>query len=360
MRKVTCVLWSGFLIAIFAIIVPSYSKGDFVWNGKGGDQLWSNENNWDGKFKPASAYGNTIVISGIGKQINENDIQDNMKLSALLFGDPDSLDANPIATVKGKSLQFGGDNSTIVTRQGTGGAEVQNPLVLDTDLVANVVASSLLISGNISQTNTAARSLRKKSDNTLKLSGSNTYTGGTFVEKGKLVVKGDSPTGTGDVDIAAGAELEADGKVTIGGKVSLGNGAIFQPAASSTAPFTINGSLTMTNAKMNFWIDTDEGLASQVVLNGIKFSTFRLGGTIDILGDPAPGSYTLFKYQKVMDFIKDDITLTLLGENDPRLSLDTSVAGEVNLKVTPEPTTGIMLVLGAFILVTRRFPRFPR
>lgn len=72
---------------------------------------------------------------------------------------------------------------------------------------------------------------------TLVLSGANTYTGGTTVSAGTLSVEGESPTGSGDVLIAAGAKLMGRGvilgRLNVNGILKPGNSPGFLSASST-------------------------------------------------------------------------------------------------------------------------------
>lgn len=72
---------------------------------------------------------------------------------------------------------------------------------------------------------------------TLVLSGANTYTGGTTVSAGTLSIEGASPTGSGDVLIAAGAKLMGRGvilgRLNVNGILKPGNSPGFLSASST-------------------------------------------------------------------------------------------------------------------------------
>ena len=82
--------------------------------------------------------------------------------------------------------------------------------------------------------------LTKTGAGTLKLSATNTYTGMTTVEEGKLLLTGSL---AGDATIASNAVLEA-GQGTIDGALTLADGAIIDYSEANGGGITLNGLLT--------------------------------------------------------------------------------------------------------------------
>ena len=98
-------------------------------------------------------------------------------------------------------------------------------------------------------------SVRKIGSGSLSLFGANTYTGGTVVNGGQLLVnnKTGSGTGTGPVTVRSGL-LGGDG--TIAGQVSVqgtNNNAILSPAATGIGLLTIKSSLALLAKSTYAW-----------------------------------------------------------------------------------------------------------
>ena len=114
------------------------------------------------------------------------------------------------------------------------------------------------ISGTISN-GTGNIQLQKAGAGTLTLSGTNTYTGATNVNAGRLLINGNQSAATGLVTVNSGGTLGGGG--TTGGRVVVASGGILAPGATtttSTAIFNVGdgtvGALTL-QAGSSFAID---------------------------------------------------------------------------------------------------------
>src|SRR6266496_1476300 len=123
-------------------------------------------------------------------------------------------------------------------------------------------------------------SLTKTGNSELSLTEANTYTGGTTLEAGTLLVKNetDSATGSGAVRVNAGT-LGGTGKiagaVTIG--TGIGIGAFLSPGNSATEPGTLtidNNTLTFNSASTyKCALDRTTVTASQVTAKGVRINS---------------------------------------------------------------------------------------
>jgi len=145
---------------------------------------------------------------------------------------------------------------------------------------------STIFSGLIGERTVATSStLTKIGTGTLKLSGANTYTGGTIVEQGKLVVGNStgSATGTGPVQVNGGTfggKGIASGSVTVG--AGSGGGAILAPGVAGSVPtvLTIQGNLTFkADATYLFKLNAKKARTDMVIANG---ATIESGAQFDI------------------------------------------------------------------------------
>ncbi len=123
-------------------------------------------------------------------------------------------------------------------------------------------------------------SLTKTGNSELSLTEANTYTGGTTLEAGTLLVKNetDSATGSGAVQVNAGT-LGGTGKiagaVTVG--TGIGIGAFLSPGNSATEPGTLtidNNTLTFNSASTyKCALDRTTVTVSQVTAKGVRINS---------------------------------------------------------------------------------------
>src|SRR4030095_8114536 len=121
-------------------------------------------------------------------------------------------------------------------------------------------------------------SLQKIGTGILMLTGANTYTGGTTIEGGKLVVNNRTGSGTGSGAVQVNAGILA-GRGTIAGAVIVGTGggagAALAPGrkGTKTDPLTILSALTFQlDSTYKFELKASSGNADKVVANGVTIN----------------------------------------------------------------------------------------
>ncbi len=186
--------------------------------------------------------------------------------------------------------------------------------------------TTLTLAGALS----GAGSFTKSGAGTLVLGGSGTY-GGATVGGGTMFVNGNYAAATGMTTVLAGATLGGTG--TIGGNVTLGNGAVIAPGAGAAGTLTIGGNLSLSATTQ---LDFEFGAAGVVggalndlvnvggnlVLDGVINVGVPTGGAFDV------GVYRMFNYGGALT--NNGVTLGTLptGAN---ANVQTSIAGQVNL-----------------------------
>lgn len=191
-----------------------------------------------------------------------------------------------VATAFGGTLQLGAN--------GTAGAIYVD--VTDNGTLAFCRSDTCVFSNAVS----GAGSLVQKGRGTLTLKGTSSYSGGTTVSSGTLLVNAPGKlTGGGDVAVTSGA-LGGNGEIA--GPVALGSAGALLPGGSNTV-----GTLTLSNAGVNaltlnggtllFDVSNVSGTCDQVavagalVLNGANLVTLAFPN-----GTPPAGTYTLLTY----------------------------------------------------------------
>jgi autotransporter-associated beta strand protein len=154
---------------------------------------------------------------------------------------------------------------------------------------------STVFSGLI-QDGTGVGSIEKIGTGTLTLTGANTYTGGTTISSGILLVSNlsDSGTGTGAVSVNAGT---LGGSGVIAGAVTVGTNtgvqAFLAPSKGIKQPatLTIQGSLTLNDdSTFIYKLNTNRARADEVIANGVtidsgtKFSFIPVGTSTLTIG----------------------------------------------------------------------------
>jgi autotransporter-associated beta strand protein len=200
------------------------------------------------------------------------------------------------SAVVGGRVELFGDGTLDLSQHDAPGAGVGSiegdGIVIMGALNLSVGSNSLSTTFSGTLEGDAGSSLTKVGMGTLTLSGANTYTGGTTIEGGKLVVNNrtESATGTGAVQVNAGILA---GRGTIAGPVTVGTGggagAALSPGTRGfkTDTLTILSTLTLQlDSTYKFEIKTTTATADKVVANGVtinsgaQFSPNDLGSAV--------------------------------------------------------------------------------
>lgn len=157
---------------------------------------------------------------------------------------------------------------------GVAGLNISNNVTLYTSGLAVQGATDLKISGTISGDGV----LVKNDGGTLTLSGTNTYTGGTSLNGGGLVVGSNTALGAGALNVNVSAALDTSTGVTLGNTVNLANASTLTLGGSNA--LTLNGVVSGTGGLV-------KNGAATTTLTGVNTYT---GGTTINAGTLALGA----------------------------------------------------------------------
>ncbi len=180
-------------------------------------------------------------------------------------------------------------NNTNVTSSVTIGSLEGNGTVL-------LGASNLAIGSNNLSTTFAGiiqdtGSLKKIGQGILTLAGANTYTGGTTVAQGTLLVRNSSGSGTGAGPVQINNGTLA-GSGSIAGAVTVGTAgsprALLAPGSSGIGTLTLSNSLHCTSeASYRFGLNSNSVVADEVIANGVTIDNAEFAPS-DTGGAPLP------------------------------------------------------------------------
>ncbi|MDR1190558.1 MAG: autotransporter-associated beta strand repeat-containing protein, partial [Verrucomicrobiales bacterium] len=201
----------------------------------------------------------------------------------------------------------------------------------------------------------------KTGDGVLELAGDNVYTGTTAVSAGVLLVSG-STSGQGAFIVSAGATLGGHGvigtankNVTISGVLDVsGGGALDAPGT-----LTLNlgtGALDLTDVQLLGFTLGADGVSDQIQLGAGTTLTLGAGFDLGLFaftfggGFTGAGTYELIAGDSGFLPSFDELTGNY-GGYDLTLSL---LNNALTLTVIPEPSTWLLLTVGAALLFTLR------
>jgi autotransporter-associated beta strand protein len=179
--------------------------GTPTWGALSGS--WSNGGNWTGGAAPSGAGFQAIVGNGTPTPATIT-LDGAQTVGELTF-------ANAVSGTTGFTLAAGASgtltmNNSFLTAQiavSSGVHGISAPVILAGNLsVTPTTGTTLNISGNISEETPGTGTLSLEGPGTLVLSGSNTYTGGTFVWSGTLQVSSSAALADGS-SLSVGANL---------------------------------------------------------------------------------------------------------------------------------------------------------
>jgi uncharacterized repeat protein (TIGR03803 family)/autotransporter-associated beta strand protein len=242
-----------------------------TWTGGGTDAKWTSGGNWGGT---APAPDSHLIFAGFLQLCNENDFAVGTQFNGIAF----SAGADSF-TLAGNAINLGGD----IINNSTNLQTINLNLSLQQNTNLDAAAGDLSINGNIS----GAFALTLPGAGTVTLAGFNSYTGGTTVIAGKLLIAAASALpGTGVLTIGSAAAVQFSngiGAVSIqsltinsGGTLDIANNCIVVHYGSGSDPaaairsYLASGYNSMGGSAGN-WQGTGI-ISSSAAANPISFS----------------------------------------------------------------------------------------
>jgi len=172
---------------------------------------------------------------------------------------------------------------------------------------------------------------------TLSLTTANTYTGGSTVSNGTLLVNNTtgSGTGTGTVVVQSGAALGGTG--TISGVVTIGNGGHIAPGAS-VGPLNVGFMTLAAGSILDFELDTVAGVDKSDLVNVTATNGLTInGGMLNLTnaGAMTTGTYTLIDYNGALNGSLGNMTLGSTPSDFSFQLVNNTSNQSIDLVVTP-------------------------
>lgn len=208
-----------------------------------------------------SQFSGRINFTGRDVRLNSA-ISRNIPLAEVNLGEGTFL----YVATNGSSESSTGQTFTFGALSGSGGISGRNSLIVG-ERNTNTTYSGVINSGS--------GRITKRGTSALTLTGANLYTGGTFVETGRIYANNatGSATGTGTVSISHGASLAGTG--TIAGSVTVQSGAVLTAGATETG---------IGNLKLSSNLTMRPGSTLQIKTNNTLSDRISVTGTVDISG----------------------------------------------------------------------------
>jgi T5SS/PEP-CTERM-associated repeat protein/autotransporter-associated beta strand protein len=238
-------------------LLLNYKKTSAIWNTSSGD--WTTLSQWDANTPPTE--GDAVEFSGSGGISTNNFASGNLsEISGLTF----TSSANGSYTINGNALTLGADG---IVNDSNSTQTVAIGLTLNASQTFAANTANLIVSGSIS----GNASLTKAGNQTLTLSGSNSYTGGTTISAGTLALGGTAGSVSGNIAVNAGATFAVNrtNDFTLGNLIS-GSGSFAHTGTGTTnmtAFNTYTGGTTISSGTV--WTQNTRALGNgSVTLNG--------------------------------------------------------------------------------------------
>lgn len=292
---------------------------------------------------PGGWDGETLTKEGDGTLILSNTANDygntNINGGTLSANDAAALGSGDVAIAENAKLELGqgtldnnvtgggqiiksGSGDLIVTGDNTysGGTTITGGMLtadhadsLGTGAIANNGVLQVG-EGELENTLSGSGSLVKTGMGELTLSGDNTYSGGTTIADGVLIVANVNALGGGDVDNAGTLKLDAEGEFNLA-NVTTQSGATTELAKSTT--LNVDSLTQQADSTLN--IDLSKANESAITADSVT-----LGGTLNVTGigsvtdswTPEAYTYTLIDSDSAITSDFDNLTVAGMNRED--------------------------------------------
>ncbi|HHW8863654.1 TPA: fibronectin-binding autotransporter adhesin ShdA [Salmonella enterica] len=292
---------------------------------------------------PGGWDGETLTKEGDGTLILSNTANDygntNINGGTLSANDAAALGSGDVAIAENAKLELGqgtldnnvtgggqiiksGSGDLIVTGDNTysGGTTIDDGVLIADhadSLGTGAVANNGVLQvgeGELENTLSGSGSLVRTGMGELTLSGDNTYSGGTTIADGVLIVANVNALGGGDVDNAGTLKLDAEGEFNLA-NVTTQSGATTELAKGTT--LNVDSLTQQADSTLN--IDLSKANESAITADSVT-----LGGTLNVTGigsvtdswTPEAYTYTLIDSDSAITSDFDDLTIAGMNRED--------------------------------------------
>lgn len=293
------------MIAICLFAAPSELMAQSSWTGASAG-VWNTAGNWTPSGVPGGATNATIL--GIGNAASAAltiNFNNSLPVNSLTFTNPTNSVTLSNSSAADRFLTINASGGTGITT-GAGAVVIGRnapsvngvPVNLAASQTWSVGAGGLTVHGRIAETAGSAKELTKTGAGTLTLSGisggsdtGNTYTGGTKVSAGLLIVN-TTMADTGSVTVDGGNYRV--GETDTVGAVTLSSGTISRTGAAvltgSSYSLTNEGTVSAVLGGAGALTKSGAGTATLSAANTYSGATTISGGTLALSGSGAIAS----------------------------------------------------------------------
>jgi autotransporter-associated beta strand protein len=233
--------------------VMSAGAATFTWDGGGSDNYWQTAANWSADTAPASDGTASLAFAENTRAVNTNDFAADTVFAGLNLTNNKTNSLSSF-TLAGNRIVLGGALTTTASSPGTLADTLALNLLLNAARTVTVnSAHNLTISGVIGETG-GVQTFTKQGGGELTLSNTNTYSGKTTMNGGRVYFNSLKNIGEGPSSFGAPATA-ADGIIDINARMTYTGGAAtsdrvlnfldgYQFENNGSGTLTLNGGIT--------------------------------------------------------------------------------------------------------------------